>query len=177
MAESTTSRRIRSTLERNARAVELRPSLGRKTVATRVRVVDGLRCEVEEGRWTLTADASERSGGTGAGPDPGALGRAALGSCLAIGYAMWAARLRVPVQAIQVELSSDFDARGQYGMAGIRPGHSEIRYHVTLTSAASRQDLQRVVDRADAASMVLDVFSNPQKMIRHLEIRSPEDGG
>ena len=94
-----------------------------------------------------------------------------------MGYAMWAARLQVPVQAIEVELSSDFDARGQYGVAGIRPGHSEIRYHVTITSTASHEDVRRVIDRADAASMVLDAFSNPQKMIRHLEIRSPGDEG
>lgn len=174
MSKTTTSERIRTALERNERAVSLRPSLGQKTVRTRVRVVDGLRCEVEEGRWTITADASEASGGTGAGPDSAALSRAALGSCLAMGYVMWAARLRVPMQSVEVELQSDFDARGQYGVPDVRPGHAEIRYHVRIISSASPEAIREVVDKADATSMVLDTFANPQSMVRHLDIRTPE---
>lgn len=173
MSRSSIPERIRTALERNARAVSLRPSLGQKTIKTMVRVVEGLHCEVEEGRWTVTVDASDKSGGTGAGPDPGALSRSALGACLAMGYVSWAARLQVPLDSVEVELHSDFDARGQYGEPGIRPGHSEIRYHVRISSSASPEAVQDVVDKADSASMVLDVFANPQKMVRNLEIRTP----
>ena len=35
-----------------------------------------------------TASLTEKYGGTNEGPNPGVLGRAALGSCLALGYAM-----------------------------------------------------------------------------------------
>lgn len=174
MNDNTIAERIRSAHERNARALELRPALGQKTVKTVARVVDGLRCEIQEGRWTIVSDASDKSGGTGAGPDPAALSRLALGACLAMGYATWAARMHVALDAIEVELQSDFDARGQYGMEGIRPAHSEIRYHVRITSSAPREDVQKVLDKADSASMVLDAFAHPQTCVRHVEIRPPE---
>src|SRR5437868_435627 len=83
---------IKAVLDRNAKALELRPSVGQGTAVTRVRLIDGLACRIEEGQWSLTADMSTKSGGANSGPNPGVLGRASLGSCLAIGYAMWAAR-------------------------------------------------------------------------------------
>jgi uncharacterized OsmC-like protein len=174
MNETSTTDRIRTAFQRNAKAVELRPSLGQKTVVTRVRITDGLRCEIEEGRWKIISDASEKSGGTGAGPDPGMLGRAALGSCLALGYVMWAAHLDVLVESVGVELQSDFDARGQYGQDGIRAGHREIRYVVRVVSPAPEADVHRVVDAADAASMYLDTFANTQDLVRRIEITRPE---
>jgi len=166
--------RIKGAFDRNSRAVSLRPSVGQKTVVTKVRMLDGLRCEIEEGRWTLTADTSEKSGGTGSGPDPGVLGRAGLGSCLAIGYAMWGAHLQVPLSKISVELHSDFDARGQFGLDGIRPGHSEIRYIVHIESSAPEADVLGVIDSADAASMFLDAFANTQEFKRQVEITRPD---
>jgi uncharacterized OsmC-like protein len=173
MSPTQNTDRIRTAFERNSKAVSLRAGVGQKTVTTRVRVVDGLRCEIEEGRWTVVADASEKSGGTAGGPDPGVLGRAALGSCLAMGYVMWAAHLEVPLDSVSVELESDFDSRGQYGLEGVPPGHSEIRYLVRIESSAPEADVRRVVESADAASMFRDDFANPRKLERRIEITRP----
>ena len=136
-------------------------------------IAGGVRCEVEEGRWKLVADASEKSGGTGTGPDPGFIGRAALGSCLAMGYVIWAAHLGVPVTAVEVEIHADFDVRGQYGQDGVRAGYSEIRCRVHIESPASEDDVRRLADTADAASMYWDVFANPTKLVRELRITRP----
>src|SRR5438067_1544464 len=76
--------RLKSAFERNAKAMTLRPSLRQGTARTKVSLRDGLTCDVEDGNWKLTVDASPKSGGDGRGPDPGVFGRAALGSCLAI---------------------------------------------------------------------------------------------
>ena len=165
---------IRSAFERNAKAVSLRPSLGQKTAVTTVRVVEGLRCEASEGRWTVVSDASDKSGGGGAGPDPGLLSRAALGTCLAMGYVTWAAHRGVAFERVEVELQADFDARGQYGLDGIRPGYSEIRYRVRIESSAPAADVERVVEEADAASLVRDLFVNPVTLVRTLEVKRPE---
>jgi len=97
---------IRTALERNVKAVALRPSVGQGTAVTRVRLREGLACDVNEGPWTLTAGMTEKYGGTNAGPNPGVLGRAALGSCLALGYGMWAARLGVPITSLDVTRSA-----------------------------------------------------------------------
>lgn len=164
---------IRTAFERNSKAVSLRPALGQKTAVTKARIAAGLRCEIEEGRWKLVADASEKSGGTATGPDPGFIGRAALGACLAIGYATWAAHLSVPIASLEVEIQADFDARGQYGLEGVRPGYSEIRCLVRVESTAPETDVRRAIESADAASMYWDVFANPTKLVREVTVSRP----
>ncbi len=64
---------------------------------------------------------SQTAGGTSVGPSPGVLGRGALGSCLAIGCAMWAARLGVPIDALEVEVEADYDSRGELGVSDVGP--------------------------------------------------------
>ena len=49
--------RLKSTFERNAKAMTLRPSLGQSTARTKVTLRDGLTCDVEDGNWKLTVDA------------------------------------------------------------------------------------------------------------------------
>lgn len=164
---------IKTAFERNGRAIELRPAVGRKTAITKVRVIQGVHCEAEEGRWKVIADASEKSGGTALGPDPGLLVRSALGTCLAMGYVIWAAHLEVPISDIEVEIEADFDARGQHDMDGIPAGYSEIRYLVRIQSDAPEADIERVVETADRASMVGDVFRRAHTLTRTLTVTRP----
>ncbi|MCI0452792.1 MAG: OsmC family protein [Candidatus Latescibacteria bacterium] len=168
-----TTGRIKTAWERNGRAIELRPAVGQKTAITTSRLIDGLHVEAEEGRWKLSCDASEKSGGTAAGPDPGFVVRAALANCFAMGYVTWAAHLGVPIEGVEVEIHADFDARGQHGADGIPPGYSEIRYHVRIQSNAPEGDVRRVVDHADRASMVGDVFRRAHTLVRHLTVAKP----
>src|SRR5689334_9793258 len=83
---------VRVAVERTAATVAREPSLGQGTAVTTVRLRPGLACDVEEGAHRFTVGMSAKYGGNEAGPNPGVYGRAALGSCLAIGYAMSAAR-------------------------------------------------------------------------------------
>lgn len=151
----------------------LRPTIGRGTAVTRVRVQDGLACGIEEGRWRLAADLSEKAGGTGSAPDPGVFGRAALGSCLAIGYAVWAAKLEVPVSSIEVEVRADYDNAGYYGVAGMPAGYTRIVYVVTIESEAPRREILRLLDEADRHSPYLDVFRRPMDVSREVRVTAP----
>jgi uncharacterized OsmC-like protein len=174
MEKSEITLRVKNAFERNGRALELRPSVGQITATTKARIVEGVRCDVSEGRWTTTIDASEKSGGTGAGPDPGFVVRSALAACLAMGYVMWAAHLDVPIWNVEVDVHADFDVRGQHGVEGIPAGYTEIRYEVRLSSSAPEADVQRVADAADRASMVGDVFARPHRLVRTLNVTRVE---
>lgn len=162
--------RIRTAFERNRRAVTLRPSMGQGTAVTRVRVDEDLTCHVEDGQWKLTVGMNEKSGGAGAGPDPGVLGRSALGSCLALGYVMWAARAGVPLDSVEVEIQADYDVRGEYGIDDVSPTYDEIRYLVTVHSDAPETDIRFVLDKAELHSPYLFMFRNPQNVRRELRV-------
>jgi uncharacterized OsmC-like protein len=160
---------IKTTLERNAKAVALRPSLGLHTGKTTVRLKPGLECEVAEGPWKVTVGIGEKSGGTNAGPSPGVLGRGALGSCLALGYAMWAARLGVPIDAVEVQVEADYDSRGELGVSdAVPPGYTQVRYIVSVESPASEDEVRQVIDTADRYSPYRDVFARANDVRREL---------
>jgi len=166
--------KLQKAMERNIRAIDLRPSIGRGTAVTRVRIRDGCTADIEDGGWKLIADESVKDGGNGEGPDPGVYGRAALGSCVAMGYAQWAAKFGVPLDTIEVDVEADYDAVTMFGLDDSRPaGWSAMRYVVRIESSAPEADVQRVIDYADAHSPLLDDFSRPLSVTRELHITTP----
>jgi len=164
---------IKTILERNAKALALRPSVGQGTAVTKVRMRDGLACDIEEGKWRFSADMSTKSGGDDSAPNPGVYGRAALGSCVAIGYLMWAARRELPIISLEVEVQADYDVRGELGVADIPPSYTQVRYVVTVETSAPEADVRRVLDEADARSSWADIFRRGQDTRRELRIVAP----
>lgn len=163
---------IKEAFERNRKAVELRPSKAKNTAVTRVRLFDGTTCEVEHKHWKFKVDIGTSEGGNDAGPGPGILERGALGSCLAIGYSQRAAVLGIPVDKIEVDVESDFDARGMLYAADRPPGFDEIRYKVYIESPASEEEIMQVIEDTDKHSPVLDDFKRAIPVEREVTIKS-----
>ena len=166
---------IRSAFERLTKALSLRPWLGQSTAVSRTRIRHGLMCEIEEGPWKLTADLPARLGGTGSAPTPGVFGRAAFGSGLAVGYMLHAAKLRVPIASLEVEVQADYDNGSLLGTSKTPPGYQEVRYTVTVESTAPEHDVRRVIDEGDAHSPYLRIFTNPQPCRRIVRVLSPRE--
>jgi len=171
MADSQT---IKKAFQRNKKALEKRPSIGQSTAVTKVRVRDETTCEITASGKKLICDIGTAEGGNDAGPGPGILERGALGSCLAIGYATWAAHLEIPIDNIEVDIESDFDARGQFGLGEDSPGFKELRYKVFIESSASEDNIRELIKKADAHSPVLDDFRRPIPLKREINIKSKE---
>jgi uncharacterized OsmC-like protein len=165
---------IRRAFERCAKALSMRPTLGRSTAVSRTRIRPGVTCEIEDGAWELTADLSARLAGSGAAPSPGVFGRAALGSCLAIGYMLQAAQRRVPIASLEVEIQTD-DSNGA-SVSTTPPGYGEVRYTVTVESAAPELDVRRVIDEGDAHSPYLRVVTDPRPCRRTVRVVAPREG-
>ncbi len=166
---------IREALERNVRAVSLRPSVGQGTARTTVRLRDGLSCSIEDGPWRLEAGMSEKYGGANDAPNPGVLGRAAVGSCLAIGYAMWAARLGVPIDSLEVTVEADYDVRGELGVdEEVPPGYLAMRYLVTVESPAPESEVMRLLDTADRYSSWRDDIARGVPITREVQLMARE---
>jgi uncharacterized OsmC-like protein len=165
---------IRKIVERNIQLLASKPSRGHLTCVTKARLARGLRCEIEEGSWKFSADLPAKVGGDDTAPTPGALGRGALAACLTMGITIWAARLGVQIDALEIEVQTDFDARGELGMGAVPPGYSQVRYSVSIDSPASRDDLDRVIAAAERHSPYLDVFGRAMAISRSLHLNGQE---
>ncbi len=167
---------IKRRFERNAKAVKLRPSLGKNTSVSKICLREGLTCDIEEGRWKLVADMGSESGGAARGPTPGVYGRAALGSCLAIATAQWAAKLDVPIEGLEIEVASDADAAGAYGVSDDVPaGYTQVRCVVTVKSTAPEDQVRDLIDVATDRCLYWDVFARALDIRREVRIVTPEE--
>jgi uncharacterized OsmC-like protein len=166
---------IREIAERNVKLLSLKSERGHIKAVTTARVEDGLRCVIEDGPWKFWADMPVKAGGEETAPTPGTLGRGALASCLAMGIAGWAARREVPVDAIQVEVQTDFDARGELGMDdSIPPGYQAVRYVISVDSTAPSETVAELVATAERYSPYVDVFAHSQSMKRVVRLNGEE---
>ncbi len=164
--------KIKVAFDRSVKALRLKPSLGLGTGTSTARIVNGLTCEVTEGPWKLISDMPQQAGGNGAGPTPGVYGRAALGSCLAIGYAMRAASMQINVSSIEVSVEADYDDGVLFGTSEGYPGYKEVRYTVSVETDAPEDTVLQWLDACDAHSPYLDVFARGQKCARNVQILS-----
>lgn len=163
---------IRTAFERAAKTVSLRPSRGHATRLSKTRLRQGLACEVEEGHWKVSTDMPTGVGGGASAPTPGVLGRAAFGSCLAVCYALYAAKLGVPITSLEVDVEADYDDGALLGVSDNPAGYFEVRYTVRIESPAPVADVRRVLDEGDAHSPYLDVFRRAQPCRRIEQIVS-----
>lgn len=161
---------IKNKFERTRKALTLKPSLGYATAVSKTRIINGLSCETKEGDWIFKADMPKQVGGFETGSSPGALGRAALGSCLAIGYMMWASKLDIKIDSLSVEIEADYDDGGLFDTSDSPPGYLNIRYLVKIKSPASPEEIENLLNKGDKHSPYLDVFSRAQSCTRQVEL-------
>jgi len=164
--------KIKLAIERGTKALTLKPSLGLGRGISKTKIKNGLTCEIQEGNWKFLADMPESIGGNAQGPTPGVYGRAALGSCLAIGYMLAAAKMNIAITALEVEVQADYDDGALLGTSNVAPGYLEVRYTITIESEAAEEDILKMLDDADQHSPYLDVFSRPQNCKRKVQIIS-----
>jgi uncharacterized OsmC-like protein len=164
--------KIKTAIGRTKKALTLKPSLGKGTGVSKTCVTDGLTCQVQESNWKFTVDMPESVGGNNLGPTPGVYGRAALGSCLAIGYMMKAAELDIEIRHLEIEVQADFDDGALFGTAEnkLPPGYLEVRYSIHIESDAPEEKIMAMVIAGDAHSPYLDIFKRVQKCIRKVNI-------
>ena len=162
--------RIRRAFDRNRKAMSLKPAIAQGTAVTKVTLRDGLTCDFNEGDWHATADMSSGEGGNDLGPTPGFFGRGAFGSCLMIGCMIEAAKLGVQIDSLEIEVQADYDARAEYDLADLPPGYSEVRYLVKIASPAPREDIERLLDLAEAHGSYHRIFSHPVPLKRELQV-------
>lgn len=160
--------RIADALGRLRGALAERPALGRAARNTSIcELGDDTLVTVRERDFTLTADIGHALGGGAAALSPSGLLRAALGTCLALGYRLHAAEAGVPLHAVRVTVESESDVRGMLDPdADAPPGFTALRYHVEIDSPAHPDDVARVVDLGDRLSPVLDLLTRPVAALR-----------
>jgi uncharacterized OsmC-like protein len=93
--------------------------------------------------------------GTDNGPTSVELLLAALGHCIASGWAVYGASLSISVESLRIQVDGDIDLQGMLGLPEpglIQPGFQKIRVTYYVTSSAPREQLEMLAKTAEELS-------------------------
>jgi uncharacterized OsmC-like protein len=169
----TAGRDIKSVQERTIRALKKSSSLGRGTRVASARIKDGFRCEVEDGKWKLASDLTDSDGGDESAPDPGTLVRAGLAGCLASSFVIFAARMDIELEDIEVTVETDYDVRGRMLADSSLPvGWHAVRYTARIRSSAPVEQLREIFRLVEQYSPIADDLARAIPMTGELIVEN-----
>lgn len=156
-------------------AVKQQPGLARATFRSRTTWRSGFQNEAEIGDYRQAGGNVERGRRfylQGDHPE-GLLGRnnapaavetlvAAVGGCIAGGWATFGAAMGIPVERLELDLEGDIDLQGFMGLGdNVRPGLERIRGKIYVKSPATDEQLQQLKEMAESHSPVVDSLRVP----------------
>jgi len=120
----------------------------------------GVKNETSRPRpFIVAGDHSPEFLGTNKGPSAVELILAALGHCIAGGFATSGAAMGIPIESLNIEMEGDIDLQGMLGLpepGKVRPGFQEIRARYYVKSKAPREQLEKIAKMAEDLSPVKD---------------------
>lgn len=102
----------------------------------------------------VPSDEPAGLGGTDTAPNPVEQLLAALGNCLAVGYAANASAAGIKIDDLRIKLKGDLDLRTFLGLAQGNAGYEGIQVAVELNSDATAAQLAELHDRVVGTSPV-----------------------
>lgn len=100
------------------------------------------------------SDEPGQLGGTNTGPNPVEQVLAALGNCLAVGYAANATAAGITINDMTINVEGDLDLHTFLGLVDGNAGFSDISAKVKIDSDASPEALQALHDKVTRTSPV-----------------------
>lgn len=138
------------------------PQVIRPSVRTSLVTGTATQVQVSAGEHEFTIDEPPALGGTDLGANPVEHLLAALGACQVITYQVWAGKLGLRLDAVDVDLTGEIDLRGFFGAApDVRPGFQGVEVQVQLSGPESQEKYDRLVEVVEQHCPVLDNLGNP----------------
>jgi uncharacterized OsmC-like protein len=162
---------VRDAVEAVRRSLEDDPARAVARLRTEAQLVGVTEVSVRMGAHQVSADEPKSVGGTGVAANPIQLALAALGSCQAITYRYWADILGIRLDGVTVRVEADFDLRGFFGFdPEASPGLAGVQCRVVLEGSEDPARYRELSAAVDAHCPVLDIFSRPVPVERHVEL-------
>lgn len=103
----------------------------------------------------MSSDEPGALGGTDTGPNPVEQVLAALGNCLAVGYAANATAAGIELKDLSIELEGDLDLHTFLGLAPQgNAGYNNISVRVSIDSDATEEDIRAIHEQVVGTSPV-----------------------
>lgn len=121
--------------------------------------------------YQVITDSAPDFAGYGLGPTAPELQLGVLGSCLAHSFLIQAADRETPIDALEVEVAAEIDARaGQPGYPDITVHPRQVRYTLRVDSPASADEIAALQAAMEQACPILSLLRNPHEIRGGVEL-------
>ena len=121
--------------------------------------------------FQIITDSPADFAGYGLGPTAPELQLGVLGSCLAHSFLIQAADHQTPIDALEVEVAAEIDARaGQPGYPEITVHPRQIRYTLRVESPASADEIATLQAAMESACPILSLLRTPHEISGSVEL-------
>ena len=154
-------------------ALTQHPQTGVITPAARTHLIPDTATGVDVTTSThrFIIDEPAALGGDNEGANPVEHLLAALAACQVITYRVWAAKLGIAVDTVEVDADGDLDIRGFFGVDdSVAPGFSGIRTTVRITGPESAERYRELTRWVETHCPVLDTLTRTVPVATTLEI-------
>lgn len=160
-----------SSVDRLLRALDYDPTLGQAQLSASCSSPSGFQVTVASRDHETVVDEPHSLGGHDEGPNPIELLLGALGACQVITYRLWADRLGITLDTVDVDVRATLDLRGLLGATatGADDGLTPIEVRVTLSGPDEPEAyaaLRRTVDERSPALRVLQEATQVRTQLR-----------
>ena len=109
----------------------------------------------------IPSDEPKGLGGEDTAPNPVEQILAALGNCLAVGYAANASAAGIELKGLRIDLEGDLDLHTFLGLADDNAGYKTIEVYVSIDSDASTSQLEELHRKVVSTSPVGHTLQRP----------------
>lgn len=142
--------------------------IGKDSATARLRfsttgtAVGSVASRIRAGRHEFTVDEPSALAGDDAAASPVEYALGALVSCQVVVYRLYAHRLGITIDSLEITADADLDVRGLFGLdEQVRPGFGDVHLTVNISGPATRERYAELQSAVDAHCPVLDIFTNP----------------
>jgi uncharacterized OsmC-like protein len=125
--------------------------------------------------FQVISDSGPDFAGYNLGPSSPELQLGVLGSCLTHVFLIQAARLEVPLESLEVEVSGEMDPQaGRPGFEGVPVYPHNLSYRVQVVSPATPEAIAELHAAVERACPILNLLVNPQTIHGVVEQSHPD---
>jgi len=149
-------------LTATASALKSDPKKAKFEFRSETQWLTGARSRTKIKDFAIESDEPAVLLGSNTAPNAVEMVLAALGSCLAVGFAYSAAARGINLESMQLSVRGDIDLQGFLGLSDkVRPGYQNIQVICKLKSDASREMVEELFKHVINTSPMTDIIRNP----------------
>jgi len=160
--------KIRAHIEKTVEKMKADPNFGINHNRASTRQISDFVAAGKVRNHTFISDEPPIRGGTDKGPSPLEYFIAGFSFCQQVIFVLYAARLGIQLDSLEIDADGIVPGRGQYGFKDFKTGIKEIDYRIRIESKENKGSIMKLVDAVEKYCPAINTLKDPPSLKREV---------